>query len=223
MRPIKTSILTVLAAVVATALVGTAPAMAEGTALCKVNEEPCKTKATLEKEKFATPTENQVRTLNLKLTPKEVWIYETAKLSPPVKCLEVSFEGQVEALGTSQAIKPKVLTFKKCGTNIEHTNCVVTAQTLPTIQVTKYAKNFGLVEVEGGILEVKCTIDGQFLICANEMTMSVIFEGKGIGNGNGMVKEEEALLKPWGAPCDDEEGEAISGLLEPTEPVYITG
>jgi len=91
------------------------------------------------------------------------------------------------------------------------------------MQVTRYAENLGLLEAEGGILEVRCTIEDELFICQDELTMSVVFEGKGMGEENGMVKEEETILTPWVNPCDEEEGEEISGLLEPTEGIYITG
>jgi hypothetical protein len=216
---------TAVSAAIAMALISAAPAMAASTALCKVPENPCKTKATLEKEKFKTPTENQIQTLHMTASAGSPWIWGPPLFS--VICKNVLLEGKVEGLGNPLTISVKSLTYNECSLDGEGNNCEVKEEDAGiTYTLNKTGENVGDLAVKG-ILQVHCVVNGSEVFdCTDELDgTTMTFKGRAGGKEHGMLIEDGKKLKTFGGtPCVDmTEGEEIfEGLLEPLEDVYVT-
>jgi len=154
MRLTKMFGLAAVAAVAAIAFVGASSAMATETAICKVHTSlVCPEGQEVESIKFVAGTtilKTSIATV-LCLHSKAKAVVEGELLTAPLKVLL------------------EELDFLDCGTNSTHTNCTVTTEQLPLLEVLKTALNLGAatvnpelpakVHVECGEL-INCTYSG---------------------------------------------------------------
>ncbi len=227
-----------VAAVAAMALVGASSAMAsQSTALCTKNENPCKTKAGLEAEKVATPTENVVSSVHFVNIGSPELKSTFLGLPITILCLESLALGTVEGTGLATAPNPlgvsiTELTWKKCGTNAEHNNCKeIKTLSLPLFDVLNTGENKGTAIAlgpTGGTSKtevlVECTIAGVTLHCIYGGTEIKPFsvEGALVGSsGHGMFTATN-LVVPMisGKNCPAES--KWTALYEPLVHTFIT-
>jgi len=209
MKRIKMLGLAIAATVSMTALFASAPANAEPTALCDINEYPC-------------PVGHRVSGATLELSSGAVWSLHTTKPTLTILCL--STELAVEGLepGSPQYFHRASEAHTSCGTTKEHNNCTVTAFFEGAeFELLKTDSNLGQLTPTGGETSVECTGLPKIECTYKDASATYHFKGATSG-GHGMVSAfEEPIEAAGGKTCPEK---TILGVeLEFTEDVYLGG
>jgi len=188
-----------VAIAVAMALVGVSPAMAETTALCKVDEDPCK-------------EANQVTEVHF-IAHNNVNI-----LSPIQGKYDYGCDGLLSAtvskLGETQTLEAQSLIYTSCGQG-----CTRTTETLGTFSVLKTGNE--LAEITANGFETKVS-------CSGFSNCTYAFEEQ-VGTLEGALLTENGHITYYKAPLEKVGGsflcptEALfDALFEASEPIYVS-
>ncbi len=157
MKPMKMFGLTLIAAVTAMALIGASSALAESTALCKVNENPCS-----EENEYPAGTKVSARLLHQTASSTENLknVSPSLLLGPnlveEVKCFESSASGvTTSGLANPLTGELKSLSFGHCF-HKTGVGCTVTVNKLGTLTLLKTGANVGEAKVSGVLVTVVC-------------------------------------------------------------------
>jgi hypothetical protein len=201
MRFFKLLGLAAVAAVATTALVGTAPATAEVTALCKANESPC-----AEKNTFPAGTAILLSFVE--------GVLETSVGN--FTCEGADAKGKtVNKLGSPLEIKIEAASTEGCGT------CSVTISSLGTLLLLKTASNLGEVVVHGVLAKASC---GAVLNC-NYVSELVKLHATGLNGGTpAMVNATKVTMtKESGFLCPEKATKtALVNMTANGENFYIS-
>lgn len=221
--------LALVTAVAAMALIGTSAAMAESTALCKVNtalicpEKSIYPSGTVIKAQLLHQTTSSA--MNLELVSPSVLL--GPNLAVEVRCWESTASG-VTTTGLANPLKGelKSLSFGHCF-HKTGVGCTVTVNKLGLLTLLKTAPNLGEAKVNGVLVTVVCGIVFKCVYEASELPMHA--EGTG---PNGSATEPAELVADHAELKQEEVGLGIGcpevgffdAAYEITEPTvgYIT-
>ena len=186
-----------IAAVAATALLGASSAMAETTALCEVDEDPCE-------------EANQVTEVN----------YEAEDLYVLTSVMEyecdASLSATVSKLGETQTLEAQELVYTNCREGGQ--SCSRTATELGTFSVLRTKPELAEIAGSGFKISVKC---GALINCTyafNGLTGTV--KGPLLTGDNGHILYQEANLeKVGGIACPNEA--KLDAVFVASSPVYV--
>lgn len=181
MKPMKMFGLALVAAVAAMALVGASSALAESTALCKVNENPCALAnqypaGTIIEAQLLHQTESSAE--NLKNVSPSLLL--GPNLVEEVRCWESSASGETTTgLATPLEGKLTGLSFGHCF-HKTGVGCTVTVNQLGTLTLLKTGANLGEAKVNGVLVTVVCGVSPVVLECVYK-TEALPMAAKGTG------------------------------------------
>lgn len=192
MKPVKTLGLAAIAAMAVVALVGISPAMAS-TALCKVDEDPCK-------------AANQVNKLHLVAEDMEVH-------TPPMDYVcDALLTLEVGELGEQQALTGQSLSYTSC-----NKGCTREVESVGGFSLERTSEEEAVLEGEGFEVHVVC---GGVINCFYAFNGLTGYVRGALLSENGHITYLEATLeKVKGFLCP--EFGLLSALYEALEPFYI--
>jgi hypothetical protein len=213
MRLSKIVICGVLAAV--TMAILASAAMAEGTSLCKVKEDPC-------------AAGDQVFWVHL---VSGTVVVETSLMT--VLCLSAlavigngGFGETLVSGGFPIHYVTQEFTFSNCGTNATHDNCSMkNLSTIGLVDLKKTAANLGSAEALRAEFLVSCTVMGIPVDCVFGSNMGPIaVEGAGHTgfSGNGMFTFSKVPVPKLGGGILCPEKASLTALFEPLEKIYVS-
>lgn len=204
MRPTRRFILAMMAAMIAMAIAGAAPASASSAQLCKVH-----TGSTCPEGQATTQIHivNQPGTVVQMLTDLVDFL-----------CLTVLGKAAPLALGSPQQLHTTELAFTQCGTNVSHNNCTLTVEALPLLEVLALELNLGLLSASSGVVRASCTIFGFIKIDCKYDLSTVEFEVNG-GNPAKFEGEIPVGFVAGSALCP--ESSVLDFALASLEAAYI--
>jgi hypothetical protein len=136
-----------------------------------------------------------------------------------------SADGALGNAPTGQEVHTTALKFEGCGTEAPHTNCTVTVEELPLWDLLKTGKELASLEALNGLVRVKCTIFGFIKIDCTYEGKEFLFLVSGPNNPerkttNGDLHAKNTPAKLFkGTNCPEKS--SLDGLLLPLQPVYI--
>ncbi|HEY5708392.1 MAG TPA: hypothetical protein VIS51_03265 [Solirubrobacterales bacterium] len=207
MRSIGKIGLAALAAVVAMSLASATSASATSTQLCKV-------------QTGLTCPEGQATT-SVHMNLAEGTVGKVLGELFNVLCLGYLVEATALGLGNPQSIHATTQTFTGCGTGSAHSNCTVSIQEQPLVNLLKTGLDEGILTATNGRTRLQCSNLG--IDCVYDL------EGIEFEVADGHLTANETPTNELGEKfeCPDEDGEhgdgLLDALLETLATTYISG
>jgi len=195
MRLIKMFGLAVLAAVVATAYVGSSASASTSTQLCKVHTG------------LTCPEGKGTSSIHMALVEGTVGKLLAAI---PVLCLGVLVEAEALVLGKPQSVHAKALSLTGCGTGSAHDNCTATVEELPLSTLLKTGLDEGSLEASTGRVRLVCANIG--INCVYDLEGTEFAVGAQHLTAEGTPTIE--LGGKWFCPEEGERESKLDGLLK---------
>lgn len=183
-----------VAAIAVMALIGASSAMAETTALCKVDEDPC-------------AEANQVTEVHYKA---EKIIILTSSMNYECDAL---LSGTVSKLGETQTLEAQSLTYTNC-----NQGCTRTVTKLGSFSIQRSALELAKISGSGFEISVKCGTTINCSYAFNELNGTV--KGSLLTGDNGHITYEKATLQKLGGFLCPTEA-YLDALFVASEPVYV--
>ncbi|HEY5709747.1 MAG TPA: hypothetical protein VIS51_10155 [Solirubrobacterales bacterium] len=132
-----------------------------------------------------------------------------------ILCLGILIEATPLGLGNPQSIHGLTQTYSGCGTGSAHSNCTVSVQEQPLLDLLKTGLDEGVLTALSGRIRLQCPNLG--LDCSYDI------EGMEFEVGGGHLTANETSLNELGGKffCPDEG--LLDGLLEALTDVYTLG
>jgi hypothetical protein len=194
MKLVKIIGLGIVAAITSMALVGVSPAMAENTALCKADQEPC-------------AAENQITEVHY--VADDILIHTSTM---DYEC-DALLSATVLKLGAPQVLDASSLQYTSC-----NQGCTRTVKSLGTFSVLRTKTELADITGNGFEIYVKC---GFLIDCTYAFKeLTGVVSGPLLTGGNGRITYEEAgLLKLGGFACPTVA--KLTALFEALSPTYV--
>lgn len=196
MKLARMSSLMLVAIMVTMALVGASSAVAETTALCKVDEDPCK-------------EANQVTEVHYKANNIE-FLGEYA-----YGCSNALLLATVSKLGKTQALEAQSMVYPSCGGG-----CTRTTEELGTLSVLRTASESAEITINGFKTKVTCSGFSNCIYAFNEQVG--VLEGPLLTGDNGHITFQEVPLERVGGGLFCPLEVSFDALFEASEPVYVS-
>jgi len=196
MKLARMSSLMLVAAMVTMALIVTSSAAAETTALCNVDQDPCK-------------EANQVTEVHYEAHNTH-FLGEYA-----YGCSDALLSAAVGKLGTPQTLEAQSMTYTSCGGG-----CTRTTEELGTLSVLRTANESAEVVVNGFKTKVTCSGFSNCIYVLNEQVG--VLQGPLLTGDNGHITFEEVPLEKVGGSLLCPAEVRFDALFEASKQIYVS-